>query len=205
MNWLLLDTCCPRAVVVLSVDNKVCAHRYLTDTRAHSEMLSPCVDELLAECGKTYHDLSGVVVGTGPGSFIGSRIALAYAKGLCVALDIPLVGIGTLTCFAHEPQLRQGIGYAVIDARRAEFYAQKFSRAKVVIELEAPRLVPAAQIDQMVAESDFVAGLPSGIGPSAEGLHAAFLGLENLVDSKLTLVPQYVRDPDAKPMIVPES
>src|SRR5689334_11978411 len=101
MNWLLLDTCCPRAVVVLSVDKKVAAHRYLTDTRAHSEMLSPCIDEILAECGKTYRDLSGVVVGTGPGSFIGSRIALAYAKGLCVALDIPLVGVGTLVAFAH--------------------------------------------------------------------------------------------------------
>ena len=165
-------------------------------------MLSPCVDEILAECGKTYRDLSGVVVGTGPGSFIGSRIALAYAKGLCVALDIPLVGIGTLAAFAHEPQLPQGTGYAVVDARRAEFYAQKFSRTGVVTELGAPHLVPAAQVDQMVSESDFVAGLPSGIGPSAQGLHAAFLALEILSDSKLTLVPQYVRDPDAKPMAV---
>jgi len=200
VKWLLLDTCCPRAVVALSVDKKLVASRYLTDTKSHSELLSPAAEEVLTEQKLNFTDLSGVAVGIGPGSFIGSRIGLSYAKGVCVALDIPLVGISTLAAFAFEHSLPLGEGYAVIDARRGEFYAQKFSRTVLGVKaLDEAHLIPADQIDALVAQSDFVAGMPAGVGPSAEGLHAAFLALDDFTDQKLTLVPQYVRDPDAKP------
>jgi tRNA threonylcarbamoyl adenosine modification protein YeaZ len=186
--------------VALNIDEKLVASRYLTDTKSHSECLAPAADEVLAEQNLSFTDLSGVAVGIGPGSFIGSRIGLSYAKGVCVALDIPLVGISTLAAFACEPSLPFGEGYAVIDARRGEFYAQKFTRASSGVNaLDEAHLVQATQIEEIAAKSDFVAGLPAGVGPSAEGLHAAFLSLVDLTDQKLTLVPQYVRDPDAKP------
>jgi tRNA threonylcarbamoyladenosine biosynthesis protein TsaB len=77
-------------------------------------------DALLRAEGRTVRDLGTVVVGVGPGSYTGLRIAIAAARGLGFALGIPVAGAGTLDA------LRHGAGpeaYAVIDARRSELFA----------------------------------------------------------------------------------
>lgn len=219
MNGLLIDTSCPTAVVALCVDGRLIAKRYLTQTKQHSEFLSPCVSEVLADGNLKMEDLSLVAVGKGPGSFIGVRIAMAYAKGLCVALGIPLVGVGTLSSIAFAPGLPLGEGVAVIDARRGEYYVQTFQRSKgdLVTAVDAPHLYPAQDMAELIAANDFVVGtsltewaggLSSSIfpvdGPSAEGFldafHARLAEPRGVVDETATLVPDYVRDPDAKPM-----
>jgi tRNA threonylcarbamoyl adenosine modification protein YeaZ len=206
MNWLLIDTSCPRAVVALSVDGKSASVRYLLETKKHSELLAPAVKEVLSEAKIEMKDLNGIAVGKGPGSFIGSRIAMAFAKGVCVALDIPLVGLGTLSAIGHEPGLPVGEGVAVIDARRGEYYIQSTGSNE-------PRLFPADQLSDVASTNAFVVGTSIGHltapnifsveGPSAEGMLAAFLELPAIIDEKETLVPEYVRDPDAKPMTTP--
>lgn len=199
MNWLLIDTCCQRALVALAQGDKVVAVRYLGETKKHSELLAPAVKEIMAEAGLEMVDLDGVAAGKGPGSFIGSRIGIAYAKGVCVALDIPLWGVGTLSAFASDPALPSGRGVALIDARRGEFYVQTFERnpSGETKALDAAHLVAADQIEALKSAFSFAA---QGEGPSAEGLLRAFLSLEERRDERDTLVPDYVRDPDAKPL-----
>lgn len=76
------------------------------------------VDSLLADAGRAASDLDAVVVGTGPGSFTSTRIGLAVACGLELALDVPGAGVSTLGALASA----QPAAYPVIDARRGEVF-----------------------------------------------------------------------------------
>src|SRR5262245_25007999 len=76
------------------------------------------VRELLDEAGVSKSSLGALVVGTGPGSFTSTRIGLAVARGLGLALDIPAAGVSTLTALGSaEPGT-----YPVVDARRSEVF-----------------------------------------------------------------------------------
>lgn len=90
-NWLLLDTACPRAVVALTRENTVLAEIYLHEYKRHGELLSSAIESCLNQASLQVTDISAVAVGMGPGSFIGVRIAMAHAKGLCIALHPWLV------------------------------------------------------------------------------------------------------------------
>jgi tRNA threonylcarbamoyladenosine biosynthesis protein TsaB len=76
------------------------------------------VDALLTGAGRAASDLDAVVVGTGPGSFTSTRIGLAVARGLELALEIPGAGVSTLAALASV----QADAYPVIDARRGEVF-----------------------------------------------------------------------------------
>lgn len=93
--------------------------------RGHAERLPAMVDEVLETAGAGYADLSRIAVTTGPGSFTGVRIGIAYARGLALALDIPAVGVGSLDALAF-PHTHSGEGtvVAVLDAKRGEVYAR---------------------------------------------------------------------------------
>ncbi len=78
------------------------------------------VDALLGEAGFPRSRLDALVVGTGPGSFTSTRIGLAVARGLALALDLPGAGVSTLAALATvEPGV-----YPVIDARRREVFVE---------------------------------------------------------------------------------
>jgi len=77
------------------------------------------VHALLGDAGCAPEDLTGIAVGTGPGSFTGVRIGLATARGLAVALELPVAGVSTLTALAAGAPG----ALPVIDARRGEVFA----------------------------------------------------------------------------------
>jgi tRNA threonylcarbamoyladenosine biosynthesis protein TsaB len=68
--------------------------------RGHAERLLPMAEEALAEAGLGWDGLTQLAVSIGPGTFTGVRTALATARGLALALDLPLVGITTLAAVA---------------------------------------------------------------------------------------------------------
>jgi tRNA threonylcarbamoyladenosine biosynthesis protein TsaB len=76
------------------------------------------VDALLRQAGARPGDLDALAVGTGPGSFTSTRIGLAYARGLALALDLPVAGVSTLDALAAGAES----AYPVIDARRGEVF-----------------------------------------------------------------------------------
>ena len=78
------------------------------------------VDELLADANEAVSDVDALVVGTGPGSFTSTRIGLALARGLGLALEVPGAGVSTLDALASV----QPGAYPVIDARRREVFVQ---------------------------------------------------------------------------------
>lgn len=91
----------------------------------HASALTAVIDETLASAGLAYRDLGCIVAVAGPGSFTGVRIAVAAARGLALALDVPSVGVDALLALA-APVRQRHPGRAVmaaLDAKRGEIYA----------------------------------------------------------------------------------
>jgi tRNA threonylcarbamoyladenosine biosynthesis protein TsaB len=117
-------------VALCSHSGELIASDSASDTPGlQAEKLPPLVHQMFAKANVSPHMLARIVVTVGPGAFTGVRVGLAFAKGLAVALRIPLLGYTTLSCLAEQARVARpgAAGYAcVIDARRSEFYAQGF-------------------------------------------------------------------------------
>ena len=113
---LAFDTATPVATSALVRDGELLGERA---SRA-AEVLSDA-DALLREAGLEPRDLDGLVVGTGPGSFTGMRIGLAAARGLALALGIPVAGVSTLDALAAGAPPG---ALSVIDARRRAVFTR---------------------------------------------------------------------------------
>ncbi|MGV9003108.1 tRNA (adenosine(37)-N6)-threonylcarbamoyltransferase complex dimerization subunit type 1 TsaB [Flavobacterium sp.] len=101
---------------------------------SHAEKLHVFIEEILRETQTTFRDLKAVAVSKGPGSYTGLRIGVSAAKGICYALDIPLISVDTLQVLAQQVKIDEGIIIPMIDARRMEVYSAVFDKnfAKVV-------------------------------------------------------------------------
>lgn len=115
----------------------------------HSSALLPAADQVLAAAGLRPADLAGVVVGGGPGSFTGLRVAAATAKGMVRALGIPLFSYSGLLAAAASAWSAERVVCALFDARRRDVYAASYrfggsgSAVEVVME---PRAVALDQL-----------------------------------------------------------
>ncbi|WP_308991393.1 tRNA (adenosine(37)-N6)-threonylcarbamoyltransferase complex dimerization subunit type 1 TsaB [Mariniflexile litorale] len=94
---------------------------------SHAENLHVFINVILKEAGITSKDLDAVAISKGPGSYTGLRIGVSAAKGLCFALDIPLISVPTLEALAHQVDCNDGVIVAMLDARRLEVYAALFN------------------------------------------------------------------------------
>ena len=105
--------------------------------KSHSGLLAPSIESLVNYCGYSLPDLEVVAVSEGPGSYTGLRIGIAAAKGLCYALDIPLIGVNTLEAMAYGVNKYNATHYLLcpmIDARRMEVYCLLADHNMTVIE-----------------------------------------------------------------------
>ena len=94
--YLALDTSTFLGSVCLGEGSRVIAERVIRGQGSHSAALIPTIDEVLREAGADLSELTGLVVGAGPGSFTGVRVAAATVKGLAHALDIPVWAVSSL-------------------------------------------------------------------------------------------------------------
>jgi len=100
---------------------------------SHAEKLHVFIAEIIKEAGISISDLDAIAVSQGPGSYTGLRIGVSAAKGLCYALEIPLIAIDTLTSLASQVQQNDGLIIPMIDARRMEVYSAVFNSNKEMI------------------------------------------------------------------------
>jgi tRNA threonylcarbamoyladenosine biosynthesis protein TsaB len=110
--------------------------------KSHSEKLLPALDQLLKGAGLAPGDLEGLAVGIGPGSFTGTRIALSTAKGLALALGIPLVGISSLEALAGALRYWRGDICAIVNPKkeRAITARLRFNSKGEIEYLEGPAI-----------------------------------------------------------------
>lgn len=110
---------------------------------SHAERLHVYIEEVVSEAGISLATLKAIAISKGPGSYTGLRIGVSAAKGLCYALDIPLISIPTLASLASQVGKISGFIIPMIDARRMEAYTCVFnSEFNVVRETRADLLEP---------------------------------------------------------------
>lgn len=145
---LAIETSTPVGSVALGGAKGLRAEITLGASVKHAEALLPAVQQLLKSCSARPSDLGRVVVGGGPGSFTGLRIAAATAKGLVHALDVPLFAYSGLLCAAASTGLRDQPVCALFDARRSEVYAACYRLGAEIETLLEPAVL---HIDELMS------------------------------------------------------
>ncbi len=127
---LQIETATSVCSVALSVDGKTIAIKEEKAQNIHASSLTLFIEEVIKSAGINYANLDAIAVSKGPGSYTGLRIGVSTAKGLCFALDKPLIAINTLKMMAsgyldQHPNFG-GLICPMIDARRMEVFTAVF-------------------------------------------------------------------------------
>lgn len=149
MNILALDSALSSCSAAVIKDGEIVSEIFENRMRGQAERLLPMCQEVCAEAGLSFDDLEAIAVTRGPGTFTGVRIGLAAAKGLALALGIPLIGVSTLKVTAQNfraklAECRIAVAH---DARRSEVYLQIFDlKDGQVTAVSEPLAVPLAEV-----------------------------------------------------------
>jgi len=146
---LAFDTSTGFGSVALGRAGELLAETTVRVGPGHSAQLMPVIDSVLRSVGAAPSDLGGVVVGGGPGSFTGLRIAAATAKGLVHALEVPLWAYSGLLATAAACAESERTVYALFDARRRDVFAAAYRFDGGVHEVLAPT---ALTLDELIAQ-----------------------------------------------------
>jgi tRNA threonylcarbamoyladenosine biosynthesis protein TsaB len=182
---------------------------------AHASELMPAVAEVMERAGAGWRDLDAIAVGTGPGTFTGLRIGIATARALATAAELPLRPVSSLAALALG--IEAPLKLPLIDARRGEVFAALFDGQR---ELWPPFAAPPEDLVARLRERGFTplaagdgslrfrgmleeAGIPvEPDGAEAHvvrALHVCRLGREAQDEAPEAVLPEYLREPDAKP------
>lgn len=206
MLILALDTALAAATAVVGRDGAVLSVRCEPMARGHQEAIATLAQAAMAAARVGFQDLDRIGVTVGPGSFTGLRVGLAFAKGLALAWDTPLVGVGSLEALA-EGLGATGRSAAVIDAGRGHVYRQLFEGGEAQgppgqVELTAAWAELASFAPRIVVGSG--AALVADAAPEARIDPLAYPGPEALIalvgraTAGKAVQPLYLRAPDAK-------
>ncbi len=139
---LNIETATETCSVALALNGQLIACQEVTETKAHAAKLTLLIEEVVTKAGYAYADIDAIAVSKGPGSYTGLRIGVSTAKGLCFALDKPLLAINSLASFAQyfkqnylptfasnhpEVDFSKALLCPMIDARRMEVYTALFN------------------------------------------------------------------------------
>jgi tRNA threonylcarbamoyladenosine biosynthesis protein TsaB len=214
---LAVDTALGACSAALLSNGRVIAHEHRDMARGHAEALAPMVEDVMHRAACAFSDLDRIGVTTGPGTFAGQRVGLAFARALALALKKPAIGVTTLDAMAAEALSFTGApswAIAAADSKRGEIYLGARNKSGSLLE---PVLVPLSEAPARLAS--FVAGNGPAVtlaGTAAEALAPLLSGLspsDSLVRqpdaifvAELAAVapagpppkPLYLRPPDAK-------
>jgi len=161
MNLLALETSTLACSVALQCDDDVLV-RHELEPRQHTTLLLPMINELFGETGLQPADLDAVVLGNGPGSFIGMRIAASVAQGLCFAADIPLVPVSSLAVVAaaafDNPHCERVL--VAQDARMHEVYLEGYQQGadglpEVILDVRLQPVGPIPSLEHPFCAAGF--------------------------------------------------
>ncbi|MHB1107989.1 MAG: tRNA (adenosine(37)-N6)-threonylcarbamoyltransferase complex dimerization subunit type 1 TsaB [Lutibacter sp.] len=125
---LNIETATKNCSVSISKEGKTIALKELNDGNySHAEKLHKLIEQVVLEAKIELSHLKAIAVSKGPGSYTGLRIGVSAVKGLCFALDIPMISVNTLQSLALSVSIDKGYKIPLLDARRMEAYSQVFN------------------------------------------------------------------------------
>jgi tRNA threonylcarbamoyladenosine biosynthesis protein TsaB len=205
LKILLIDTCGATGSIALADSTRPLAVATLPG-RSAAERLVPAIHSLAAQAGIALHSLDAIAVVHGPGSFTGVRVGLSAAKGLCHALNLPLVAISRLAVLASLAQQPAGVPHssrphrdewvhrvrALLDAGRGEFYSGLYAGGLCLRESLLTRGQFLASVD--LAATNSAASLA---GHGREQQQTLVVCEPAVAQSIAELAPQLVAEPAA--------
>lgn len=198
MLILAIDTAANLCSISIWEDDKKCGGIEKEISRGHAAVLAPICHQLLSDYKLTLNDIDQTLVNTGPGSFTGIRVGLAFAKGLASSTQIPLKGISAFDAAYWGEATQSANTLIVLDARRKDFYCQLILKD----EKQQPASMTLEEIDAVTTRYD-----PTLVGNGVLALKIqtpppALRGADSLVAAyhqgvtEIDATPYYLREPD---------
>ncbi|GFZ90240.1 tRNA (adenosine(37)-N6)-threonylcarbamoyltransferase complex dimerization subunit type 1 TsaB [Aquaticitalea lipolytica] len=130
MSYILnIETATTNCSVSLSKEGEILVLKEDYNTNySHAESLHMFIEEVIIASKIKPSQIDAIAVSKGPGSYTGLRIGVSAAKGLCYALNKPLISVATLQSLANQVTINDGIIVAMLDARRLEVYSAIFDK-----------------------------------------------------------------------------
>ncbi len=171
--------------------------------RGHAERLAPMVQDMLSEANVAPRRIERIAVCTGPGSFTGLRVALAFAKGFALPFKIPVIGLSALEIMAAEADPEKVLSVAaVMDVRRGQLCWAHYVRGEEITppvtqdRETAIKIIRGLGADKVVGDGSDIAGTPGTITHVSGAVLAAAAQSRRPADYPATAL--YSRAPDAK-------
>lgn len=214
---LLLETATTTCSVALAQKGRIIALKEVNERNIHASHITLFIEDVMISAQKKYSDLQAVAISKGPGSYTGLRIGVSTAKGLCYALDIPLLGIDTIESMASGLMNSfdipdSGLLIPMVDARRMEVYTGIYRKDLSVVEPVSAKIVDLDSFNKYKEQEIFLFGDGAGkfkelfadqsninfIDFSASASHLSFLALNDFQNSRFENLayfePFYLKD-----------
>jgi len=179
MRILALETSTLAGSAALLEGGRIVGESLLDVALTHSERLMAMVDRLIQDSGWRAADLEALAVSTGPGSFTGLRVGIATAKGLALALGVPVAPVPTLDALAWNLPFADALVCPLLDARKGEVYLALYrwredhvERCSEYLAL-SPRAVAARLTSPAIVLGDGVAACLPFLSDLGAGLRVA--------------------------------
>lgn len=155
---LSIESATKNCSVSVARDGQVLTLTELCEERfSHAEKLHSFVLEAMSESGHELSDLDAVAVSKGPGSYTGLRIGVSTAKGLCYAIDKPLIAVPTLESLARQADPSgDEVIIPLLDARRMEVYSAVFDSGHAQIRETRAEVIEADSFSEYLERSGVV-------------------------------------------------
>ncbi|RZF59405.1 tRNA (adenosine(37)-N6)-threonylcarbamoyltransferase complex dimerization subunit type 1 TsaB [Sphingobacterium corticibacterium] len=159
---LQIETATPVCSVAIGKNGKTIATVEADGPNLHASSLTLFIEEVLERAVITRSDLHAVAISKGPGSYTGLRIGVSTAKGLCYALDIPLIAVNTLEAMVSGFVSRQNgsvftrILVPMIDARRMEVYMAKYNAQLECIAETTAHIIDESSFSEVGEHTGYV-------------------------------------------------
>lgn len=170
---LAVDTALGACSVALLEGDRIRAHIFEIMERGHAERLAPMVEEAMKAANTGFATLTRLAVTTGPGTFTGQRVGLAFMRGLRLGLQVPLIGVTSLEAMAAAAMAGTGKSRAaaIHDARRAEAYLLLKDGETIV---QPPVVLPFAEAVSCIKAFGACAVAGTGAAQACERLGGGF-------------------------------
>jgi tRNA threonylcarbamoyladenosine biosynthesis protein TsaB len=172
-----IESATQHAGVALADHGGVLAHVASGRPKRHTETLMPAVDAACALAGRHIGEVGVVAVDIGPGLFTGMRVGIATAKGLALALDVPMIGISSLDLVAYPMRFTQRLIAACVDARKGEVFSALYRQVPGGVQRVREPIVSTPEV--LVAELDTLATDVVVVGDGAINHAHAFTELKH--------------------------
>lgn len=156
MSYILnIESSTTNCSVSLANNGELISIRELNEKNySHSTKLHSFIEEVLKNSNITVNKLSAIAVSSGPGSYTGLRIGVSAAKGLCYALQIPLISVPTLQVLARQLNIqREDLIIPVMDARRDEVYSAVYNSEYELVRNIFPEIIDSESFIELAKEN----------------------------------------------------